>query len=87
MTFNKMTPFLKWSGGKGQLVERLFARLPKKYNSYYEPFVGAGALFFFIAPKNRAVINDIRKIYINSIKKMKLSGRYMKNLKILQKMF
>lgn len=39
-----MEPFLKWAGGKRQLLEQLKARLPKTYNTYYEPFVGAGAL-------------------------------------------
>lgn len=39
-------PFLKWAGGKGQLLPELLARLPPKYDRYIEPFVGAGALFF-----------------------------------------
>jgi len=52
-------PFLKWAGGKRQLLPEIRARLPDNIHSlkYYEPFVGAGALFFDLQPK-RAVIND-----------------------------
>ena len=39
-------PFLKWAGGKGQLLPELLARLPKQFRAYHEPFVGGGALFF-----------------------------------------
>ena len=39
-------PFLKWAGGKRQLLPELLKRVPAKFNTYYEPFLGAGALFF-----------------------------------------
>ena len=39
-------PFLKWAGGKGQLLAELLARVPASFRVYHEPFVGAGALFF-----------------------------------------
>src|SRR5690606_28101066 len=39
-------PFLKWAGGKGQLLPELQARLPARFRRYHEPFVGGGALFF-----------------------------------------
>jgi DNA adenine methylase len=42
-------PFLKWAGGKGQLLSELSKRLPSRFRSYYEPFVGGGALFFHLA--------------------------------------
>ena len=35
-----MTPFLKWVGGKRQLLPELLARVPRSFKSYYEPFVG-----------------------------------------------
>lgn len=57
-------PFLKWAGGKRQLLPEIKKYLPKKYNTYFEPFVGAGALFFDIQPKN-AVINDVNSELIN----------------------
>ncbi len=39
-------PFLKWAGGKTQLISELIARMPKQFSRYYEPFLGGGALFF-----------------------------------------
>ena len=57
-------PFLKWAGGKRQLVKELKARLPKKYKRYFEPFLGAGALYFNLAPEN-AVVSDINEELIN----------------------
>lgn len=47
----KARPFLKWAGGKKQLLPELIARLPKRFHKYYEPMVGGGALFFHLAPK------------------------------------
>lgn len=54
----KITPFVKWVGGKSQLIGKLKAKMPKEYNTYYESFIGGGALFFDVMPK-KAVINDI----------------------------
>src|SRR3990172_3758890 len=42
-------PFLKWAGGKGQLLPELIARLPEDFAAYHEPHVGSGALFFELA--------------------------------------
>ena len=53
-----MQPFVKWVGGKRQLLPEIKKYLPKKYNTYYEAFVGGGALFFDLAPQ-KAVINDL----------------------------
>ncbi len=39
-------PFVKWAGGKGQLLDRLQPLFPSRFNRYIEPFVGAGAVFF-----------------------------------------
>ena len=52
-------PYLKWAGGKRQLLSEIKKYLPKNLGNlrYYEPFVGAGALFFDRQPR-RAVIND-----------------------------
>ncbi len=50
-------PFIKWAGGKGQLMSELSLRLPAQFNRYYEPFVGGGALFFALEPK-KATIAD-----------------------------
>ena len=50
-------PYLKWAGGKRQLIPELKKYVPKDFETYYEPFVGAGALFFFLQPQ-KAFIND-----------------------------
>lgn len=65
MIQNKLAkPFLKWAGGKRQLLPEIRKYVPKKINTYYEPFIGAGAVLFDIQPK-RAVVNDINKELIN----------------------
>jgi DNA adenine methylase len=51
-------PFLKWVGGKRQLLSQYQQFFPKKYNTYHEPFLGGGAVFFHLQPKN-AVLSDI----------------------------
>jgi DNA adenine methylase len=63
-------PFLKWAGGKRQLVPQLLNHLPPRYNRYYEPFVGAGALLMTLQPK-RATINDSNEELINCYKVIK----------------
>ena len=64
----KAKPFIKWVGGKGQLLEQLEALLPADFDSwdsatYIEPFVGGGAMLFHMLQKypniKRAVINDV----------------------------
>jgi DNA adenine methylase len=57
-------PFLKWAGGKQQLLGYLRQFIPKHYNRYFEPFVGSGALFFDIQP-DKATIADINSELVN----------------------
>lgn len=64
---NKLvSPFLKWVGGKRQLMTSIVEHLPKniKEYKYIEPFLGGGAVFFNLQPK-RAVINDYNEELIN----------------------
>ena len=46
-------PFLKWAGGKTQLVPALLEHMPPRFNAYFEPFVGSGALFFCLRRQGR----------------------------------
>ena len=64
----KAKPFIKWVGGKGQLIEQLDAQLPADFSTwenvtYIEPFVGGGAMFFYMLQRypniRHAVINDV----------------------------
>jgi len=61
-----LQPFLKWAGGKRQLLSQFEPYLPilGEENTYYEPFVGAGAMLFHLQPK-RAIANDINSELIN----------------------
>jgi DNA adenine methylase len=58
-------PIVKWVGGKTKLLPELIARLPKKYNRYFEPFLGGAALFLAIKP-NDAVLGDMNAELINT---------------------
>jgi DNA adenine methylase len=53
----KPRPFLKWAGGKTRLLPELLKRAPKKFRTYYEPFLGGGALFWALRPP-LAVLSD-----------------------------
>jgi len=58
-------PFVKWAGGKKQLLPELLARVPDKFGTYFEPFVGGGALFFALLPE-KAVLADKNQELINA---------------------
>lgn len=60
----KGKPFVKWAGGKRSIIDKLVELSPKTYNTYYEPFVGGGAMLFELTPK-KAVINDYNSELIN----------------------
>ncbi|MCB0336146.1 MAG: DNA adenine methylase [Bdellovibrionales bacterium] len=63
-SLRKPLPFVKWAGGKRQMLPELRKRVPKKFNRYFEPFVGGGALFFDLLPES-AVLNDSNRELIN----------------------
>lgn len=60
----KGKPFVKWAGGKRQIIDKLKQYVPDEFDTYYEPFIGGGALLFELSPK-RAVINDSNKELMN----------------------
>ena len=56
--------FVKWAGGKGHLINQIEQYLPKKIDRYFEPFIGGGAVFFYIMQKYKpkfACISDINQ--------------------------
>jgi len=63
-------PFLKWAGGKRQLILQMKKYFPKNFNKYIEPFVGGGAVLFYLKPKFSVII-DINKELINCYKIIK----------------
>ncbi len=69
MSNSKIAPFVKWAGGKRQLLTQIKERMPKFYNKYYEPFVGGGAVIFEFLPQN-AVINDINRALVNTYRQI-----------------
>lgn len=60
-----VTPFVKWVGGKRQLMDTIRRLAPKDYQCYYEPFVGGGAVLFQLEPL-KAVINDRNRDLMNT---------------------
>ncbi|MEG4532940.1 DNA adenine methylase [Microcoleus sp. D2_18a_D3] len=62
-------PFLKWAGGKTRLIGQYQPYFPEKFTTYYEPFLGGGAVFFYLAqqhPGLQAVLTDINPELINA---------------------
>ncbi|RME12651.1 MAG: Dam family site-specific DNA-(adenine-N6)-methyltransferase [Ardenticatenia bacterium] len=55
-------PFLKWAGGKRQLLPVLLQSIPEQFEAYHEPFLGGGALFFALMRKNK-----IKKAFLSDI--------------------
>ena len=78
----KGKPFVKWAGGKRQIIDKLLKYAPEEFDTYYEPFVGGGAFLFELSPKN-AVINDYNKELMNVYECIKNSDKFDKMCKEL----
>lgn len=62
-------PFVKWAGGKSQLIPQIIRLMPSRFARYFEPFLGGGAVFFHTATYNRnAFLSDINVDLINAYK-------------------
>jgi len=59
-----VAPILKWVGGKRQLLQDISNHLPDQFSTYYEPFLGGGAVLFHLQPQ-KAVVNDVNEELIN----------------------
>lgn len=64
---NKVKPFVKWAGGKTQIIDKILDLVPKKINTYFEPFLGGGALLFSLLPK-KAIVSDSNNELISAYK-------------------
>ena len=67
-------PFLKWAGGKTQLLKHLLAAAPQHCETYYEPFLGGGALFFALQAEacfERAILSDSNEELINCYRQVR----------------
>ncbi|MBQ9492132.1 MAG: DNA adenine methylase [Oscillibacter sp.] len=64
MQKGKLSPVLKWAGGKTQLLDHIAGTMPAAYRRYYEPFVGGGAALFGLTPA-RASVNDRNEPLMN----------------------
>ena len=63
-------PFVKWVGGKTQLLPELTARIPNSFSRYFEPFVGGGALFFYLQPE-QSILIDLNEELTNTYRVVK----------------
>jgi len=83
-------PFLKWAGGKTQLISEIEQNLPNStFNTYIEPFVGSGAVLFWVLGEftqlEQAVVNDINEDLINTYKSIQSTPKELISvLEILQ---
>ena len=78
-TLARLKPFTKWTGGKRQLLPILKDLMPKEYDTYYEPFIGGGALFFDLKP-DKAVINDFNTELIYAYNEIRLNPQKLVSL-------
>lgn len=72
MIERKMSPVLKWAGGKTQLLEHISENMPAEYNNYYEPFLGGAAVLFGISP-TQAFVNDVNEQLVNLYMQLKFT--------------
>lgn len=71
-------PFIKWAGGKRHLLSTLKKYIPNKFNTYFEPFIGSGALFFYLLSQGivlRSFISDSNNDLINCYRVIKYDVR------------
>lgn len=73
MAYLKMSPFVKWAGGKKQLLDKLKERAPITFSTYYEPFIGGGAFLLDFQPR-KAVINDVNEQLLNVYIQLKINA-------------
>ena len=74
-------PFLKWAGGKTQLLNQLKPLVPHHFNDYFEPFLGGGAMFFYLSSNglllNKTYLTDINGDLINVYKCLQKNPEFL----------
>lgn len=65
-----LDPLVKWSGGKKDELKYILDYIPTSFDTYLEPFIGGGAVFFYLHPK-KAVINDVHKELVDFYQSIK----------------
>ncbi len=63
-------PFLQWVGGKREMIEQYKHLIPNKFKTYHEPFLGGGAMFYYLCPQ-KAILNDNNKELITTYRGVK----------------
>jgi len=61
----EIRPIVNWVGGKKKIIDTILDNIPKKFNNYYEPFLGGGTVFLNIDFPKKAIINDFNKDLIS----------------------
>ena len=87
--YGRPTPFVKWAGGKTQLLRQYAGLYPSSFGTYYEPFLGGGAVFFDLYSKGRikrATLSDRNENLMNLWATIKTDlRRFISELEKLQK--
>lgn len=65
MSAKRVKPFLKWAGGKSRVAKQIASFFPSAFNQYYEPFLGSGAVYFEVSPRE-GCLNDLNSALINT---------------------
>lgn len=73
--------FLKWAGNKAKLIQQISPYIPEEFGDYYEPFLGSGAMFFYLCSKglikNKAFLSDANTDLINCFDQVKIDHKLL----------
>ena len=75
----ELKPFVKWAGGKRQLLQEIEKRMPQEFNNLIEPFVGGGAVFLHFQ-HSKSIVNDLSEDLMNTYKMIKNHPNELMNL-------
>lgn len=91
MKYLTVKPFVKWAGGKSQLLNEIRTKYPQKIERYCEPFVGGGAVLLDVLANfspDEVVINDINSALVNTYQQVQQNvGSLISQLEVMQEEF